>query len=345
MAEGRIIRKIASINGLETRLTDIETSVTDEETRASGVEGNLVDLTSAVKTSLVAAINSNKLVTDTAIENLDTDALKKASNLSDLADISVARTNIQVYSKTEVDTAIVNAKVALGTNYFVADNTERDAITDLTINDIVTVDNGGNWVKYGISSLAPLTFYVITSKEIYERTYTADALKSTLESVADTNFLTDSEQTKLGFLTVTSAIDLDKVVQSDELVTDMLAVGFVPAADKIASTSAIVAYVDDFVAESVRVGGAVDETELLTIGTGGIITLAHAPKFGRKSIMNFQCVRLIEVENGVTVYTDAGVSPVAGQDKQFQVIIGDNVNAWDGKQVYIQYQYTAEAVV
>jgi hypothetical protein len=61
--------------------------------------------------------------------------------------------------------------------------------------------------------------------------------------------------------------------------------------------------------------------------------------------MNFQCVRLIEVENGVTVYTDAGVSPVAGQDKQFQVIIGDNVNAWDGKQVYIQYQYTAEAVV
>jgi phytoene dehydrogenase-like protein len=52
---------------------------------------------------------------------------------------------------------------------------------------------------------------------------------------------------------------------------------------------------------------------------------------------------LIEVENGVTVYTDAGVSPVAGQDKQFQVNIGDNVNAWDGKQVYVQYQYTAQA--
>ena len=339
MADLRVIRKIASINGLETRLTDIETSVTDEETRAKGIEGDLVNLTSAVKTSLVAAINSNKLVTDTAIENLGTDALKKASNLSDLADISVARTNIQVYSKTEVDTAIVNAKVALGTNYFVADNTERDAITDLTINDIVTVGNSGNWVKYGISSLTPLTFYVITSKEIYERTYTADALKSTIESLADTNFLTDSEQTKLGLLTVTSAIDLEKVIQSDELVTDMLAVGFVAAADEIASTSAVV----NFVTESVRVGGAVDETELLTVGTGGIITLAHAPKFGRKSIMNFQCVRLIEVENGVTVYTDAGVSPVAGQDKQFQVNVGDNVNAWDGKQVYIQYQYTAQA--
>jgi hypothetical protein len=339
MADLRVIRKIASINGLETRLTNIETSVTDEETRATGVEGSLTALTSAVKTSLVAAINSNKSVTDTTVSNLDGAAAKKASNLSDLTDVAAARSNIQVYSKTEVDTAITNAKVALGTNYFVADNAARNAITDLTINDIVTVNNSGSWVKYGVDSLSPLSFYVITSKEIYERTYTADALKSTLDAVADTNFLTDSEQTKIGHISITSARDLDKLVQSDELVTDMLAAGFTDSDIEIPSTSAIV----DYVTESVRVGGAVDETELLTVATGGVITLAHAPKFGRKSIMNFQCVRLIEVENGVTVYTDAGVSAVSGQSKQFKVNVGDNENLWDGKQVYVQYQYTAEA--
>lgn len=158
-APNRRKRTQKSINGLDERLTQIETNLS----------------------------NNNDA------------ALQIASNLSDLNDVATARSNLDVYSTSEVDTAIDNAKIALGTGYNVADNTERDALTDLTLNDVVTVLNDGNWVKYGVESLSPLSFYVITSKEIFERTQSASAIKSAYESNADTNAFTDADVASLAF--------------------------------------------------------------------------------------------------------------------------------------------------
>lgn len=64
---------------------------------------------------------------DANFANLNTDKMAKASNLADLADVSTSRTNIGVYSKSEVDetflrkagedgVAVVNGAMGLGTS-------------------------------------------------------------------------------------------------------------------------------------------------------------------------------------------------------------------------------------
>ncbi|MBU6177891.1 MAG: hypothetical protein KGO80_09040, partial [Bacteroidetes bacterium] len=78
------------------------------------------------------------LTSQLAAKALDADVVKKANNLSDVT-ASTARTNLAVYSKTEVDSLIAGAKNA----YSVADTTARNALTGLKVSDRVFVTNDG----------------------------------------------------------------------------------------------------------------------------------------------------------------------------------------------------------
>ena len=51
---------------------------------------------------------------DSNFSNLNTDKMEKTSNLSDLSSASTARTNLGVYSTSEVDSQAIAMAIALG---------------------------------------------------------------------------------------------------------------------------------------------------------------------------------------------------------------------------------------
>ena len=51
---------------------------------------------------------------DNNFSNLNTDKMEKANNLSDLSNAATARTNLSVYSTTEVDSQAIAMAIALG---------------------------------------------------------------------------------------------------------------------------------------------------------------------------------------------------------------------------------------
>jgi hypothetical protein len=51
---------------------------------------------------------------DNNFSNLNTDKMEKSNNLSDLASASTARTNLSVYSTSEVDSQAIAMAIALG---------------------------------------------------------------------------------------------------------------------------------------------------------------------------------------------------------------------------------------
>lgn len=148
-------------------------------------------------------------------------ALTVAGNLSDLSDFAEARANLDVMSTSEVGAAIAEAGLSLGTNYTVNDNTEKDALTDLTVSDKIFVhdDGDGKWAIYytiavtdGLGSTS--TFKVIMDEDTYLNANTAASIKASYESNADTNVFNDADKSKLDNISITQSVDLD-VVESD----------------------------------------------------------------------------------------------------------------------------------
>lgn len=185
------------------------------------VSGNVVYTTlSTVAQTIIGGINELK----TGLTTLDGQVLKKTDNLASLSDKAVSRTNLDVYNKTEVQGLINTAALNLGTNYTVANITARNALTGLTIGDNVFVkDNGdGKWAIYKVTAIVGTTptFDVIMDQDVYLNAISAASIKAAYESNPDTNVFTNAQKTKVNYLTVTSAIDLDKVIQNDELITD-----------------------------------------------------------------------------------------------------------------------------
>jgi hypothetical protein len=331
MAEGRIIRKIASINGLEVRLSNIENDIDLEEQRALQAEQ---DLNAAIQAEVDRAEAAELVLTNKTIDlqteldatqvgaGLETDgsyvANGSANYISTATSLKDADTKLDAALKAE-EVARLAAEEALGIRIDnILSNTDPVALDSLTeiVTEFQRVDGD---LQAAITNLGQSASTGLT-QEIADR----EAADLLLQGQIDT-------------LTTDLETEVDRATAAEGVLRGDLAQEVQDRIDAIAQE-----VIDRN--EAIRVGGAVDETELLTVGTGGIITLAYAPKFGRKSIMNFQCVRLVEVENGVTVYTDATVTAVSGQDKKFQVNIGNDVNAWDGKQVYVQYQYIAPSV-
>lgn len=153
------------------------------------------------------------LTSDLAARAFDNAVVKKANNLSDVT-ASTARTNLDVYSKNEVQNMVAGAKDA----YSVADQTAKNALTDLKISDrvFVTNDGDGKWALYIVTSItngngSTSTFSKIADEDIFTNAISKEAIKTAYESNGNTNAFTDSEKSKLGNISVTQAVDLDQV--------------------------------------------------------------------------------------------------------------------------------------
>ena len=90
------------------------------------------------------------LVSDLAAKALDSVVVKKSNNLSDV-NAGSARTNLGVYSRSEVDAMVAGAENARS----VATVTARDALTGLKVADRVFVSNDGDskWALYMVTAI------------------------------------------------------------------------------------------------------------------------------------------------------------------------------------------------
>lgn len=153
------------------------------------------------------------LTTDLAARALDSQVVKKVNNLSDV-NASTARSNLDVYSKTEVQNLISGAD----SGFNVATIAERDALTGLSISDRVFVSNDGDgkWGLYIVTAVtngngSTSTFEKVADEDAFSNALTKEAIKSSYESNANTNAFTDTEKTKVGHITVTQAVNLDSI--------------------------------------------------------------------------------------------------------------------------------------
>lgn len=156
------------------------------------------------------------LTTDLAAKALDSQVVKKANNLSDVNAAS-ARTNLDVYSKTEVQNMISGAD----NGFNVVTIAERDALTGLKVSDRIFVSNDGDgkWGMYIVTGVtdgngSTSTFEKVADEDAFSNALTKEAIKSSYESNANTNAFTDAEKTKIGHITVTQAVNLD-TIESD----------------------------------------------------------------------------------------------------------------------------------
>lgn len=304
-----------------------------------GLNADLLALQNADAAEKLRA-EAAELALQTAIADEETRALAAEALLQTaIDDEAIDRAAAIAQEVIDRDAAIEAAKLALGTNFTVGTIAGRDALTGLTVSDRVLVqDNGdGKWALYHTATVtdgagSTSTFTLLADQDSLENSISATAIKAAYESNADTNAFTDAEQAKVGFVSVTAAIDLDKVIQSDELVVD----GTLAAVTDVQIASALA--VKTYVTEAVRVGGAVFKTESLVVAADKIV-LTHAPKDGL--VLNFATVRHIDA-NGVSfdIPVAADVADVSG--KTF-ILAPDAAGQFDAKSVLVQYPYVPAA--
>ena len=306
-----------SIAGLPEDLLALNTAIEAEELARKTATGTLAELTTTAKESLVLAINE-LVVSLGEADSVAEGALRAENNLSDLTDAAAGRSNLEVFSKEEVTSAINTAKLALGTNYNVADITARDALEDLDVSDRVFVadDGDGKWAMYVPADVALGTWTKIADQDSLENAISGPAIKAAYESQEDTNVFDDAAKARLASAILESAIT-QTIDAEDEA-----------AADKVVSSAAVTAYVES------RIGAMADTaiTKESLVVAGSTITLTTAPKNGVNGVLNFATVRYID-EDGVAY--DAPV--VATEAPEAFTISTDTVDQWDGFTVQVQY--------
>lgn len=238
-----------------------------------------------------------------SIAGLVGDLSNITGNIGDLTALSTTEKASLVAAINEIQTVVGNLESGNGTQYVVADITERDGLTGLTVADTVFVqdDGDGKWALYkpgavdgsGVGS----DWVKLNDEDSLTNALSASSIKTAYESNTDTNAYTDSEKAKLGLISITEELDLDQL-----------------AADVAASTS------------------VTPVTETLTV-TSGQITLSNAPRNGVAGIMNFGMVR--RTVDGSS--EDASVA-ATGTPELFDVET-DTAGAWDGDSVTVQYLY------
>ncbi len=155
----------------------------------------------------------DQLTETLALKALDADVVKKANNLSDVNATS-ARTNLNLYSKTEVDTMVLGAKNAFN----VADNAGKTALTGLKVTDRVFVNDDGDtkWALYIVTAVttgtgATSTFKKLADEDLFTNALSAAAVKASYESNADTYAFNGVYKGKLDKITIATNIDIDAV--------------------------------------------------------------------------------------------------------------------------------------
>jgi hypothetical protein len=317
------------IFGLNDSLASLNDLIAAETLARNTQAGSLSSLSTTNQASLVQAINEVFGLTG----GVTLDSLQKDANLSDVVSLVDARTNLDVYSVTEINDAIAEAKIALGTSYSVANITERDALANLDLQDRIFVqDSGtGKWALYKPQTIdggtgAVTAWTLLADQEALETSISAPALKTAYESNPDTNAYTDAAKAKVDYLTVTGAIDLDQAILKTALIQDLQANS---GADKAASVDGIKAYA----LGTASVGGPKAMLESVTV-TGDTITLTHEPRNGLEGVMNFGTVRYID---GNSVAYDAPLQATANPN-QF-IVLTDTMEQWNGFSVKVQYVY------
>lgn len=171
----------AAIDEIEGRVDINESDITSVEGRLDTIEGN-----SSTEGSIAKAEADAKDYTD-AREIAITTAYESYADQ--------AEADAKIYADNQIDAA----KLALGTNFVVADTTEADALTDIGIGDIVFVaDNGdGKWAQYKVSQVDPTVFTKIMDQDVMLNAISASSIKSAYESNADTNALTNARLSSL----------------------------------------------------------------------------------------------------------------------------------------------------
>jgi len=187
-----------------------------------------------------------KEYSDTTFPRLD-------KNLEDLPDKQKARENLTVYSIDEVESFVNNAitNFAKGVGSWKGEVANLDELHNLTTDTIVNgdtvkvIDNGDeHWAIY--KALVDDQSNIIWEK-VYDENdslgFSASEVKALYESNPDTNSFTDLDKNKLGNITITSPINLDKVVETDGLATELTGEG---SDTVIPSTSLIYRYLPKF---------------------------------------------------------------------------------------------------
>ena len=151
------------------------------------------------------------LIAALAAKAVDSEVLKIANDLSEV-NATQARANLDIYSTSEVQALVAGVENA----YSVADIAGRDALTGLKVSDriFVTDDGDSKWALYIVTAIttgtgSTSTYEKIADEDIFTNAISAEAIKASYESNSDTNAFTDAEQTKVGHISVTQAIDLD----------------------------------------------------------------------------------------------------------------------------------------
>jgi len=300
-----------------------------------GLNAELAALAAANAAELARAQAAEAALTQAVLdEKARAEAAEAALNTA-ITGEATARAAADAAEITARDAAIVAAKLALGTRYRADDIAGRDALTGLDLADIVFVTDAGDgkWATYQPYAIdgngAGTAWTVMSDEDTYLNANTAASIKAAYESNPNTQAFTDAEKAKLALVSATSAIDLDKVIQNDEFVTDPTLAGVTDT--QLASAAAVKAYVQ----AAANAGGALFNTQNLVV-TNGKIVLAFKPKDGM--ILNFATVRHVDansVAEDIPVIAD-----VADLTGKTYVLATDVAGELDTKTVTVQYPYT-----
>jgi hypothetical protein len=188
-----IFLKYSSVAGVvpaasELQIAEIAINTADGKIFAKKNDGSVIVFEDASK--FARAVHLHEISDVTGLQAALDAKLAKASNLSDLADVAAARTNLSVYSKSESDSAIATAK------------SEAQSYADQKISDLIngadaaldTLKELGDQLKSDESAASALTTQV---NGISTRLTTAEANIVTAQSGADASLKKSSNLSDL----------------------------------------------------------------------------------------------------------------------------------------------------